>query len=459
MPNKCWTRPGGEWFVGGVTGVAPCRAESPTTTSVSPDPAHPYTGTRPARLRVPAPLPLVVVANAASMCGNVMTTVAIPWLVLTATGSAALAGAVVFAGAGAAALGGLVAGRIVDQIGPVRASAGADLLSGLAVVPLAILVARNSLDVWPVALLVVVGTLADSAGSAARQSLVPAAADAGGHRRERANALFTSAEHVGYLLGAPIAGLLIAALGTDGSLWVTATVFGCAAVAAALIRLPRPTATAHARHAGTVRARQAGSVREALAFIWRDPALRVLFLTPAVAVLLVGPLVPLVLPVLARESFDDPRVLGMMVATYGAGGLVGAASFGIVGSRVRRRWQYIAIFTIWPLTYAVITLVTRLPVVLAMLVLLGGVLGLLGPLQATIRQERSPQRLLPRVVGLSSATLPVGAPIGILGTGILIDTLGLPTTLPLMTAGAVLIGGSVLLSKGTRAFDADRPHA
>jgi predicted MFS family arabinose efflux permease len=52
---------------------------------------------------------------------------------------------------------------------------------------------------------------------------VPAAADSGGYPRERANALFTSAEHIGYLLGAPIAGLLIAAFDVSGALWNSLT--------------------------------------------------------------------------------------------------------------------------------------------------------------------------------------------------------------------------------------------
>jgi len=88
-----------------------------------------------------------------------------------------------------------------------------------------------------------------------------------------------------------------------------------------------------------------------------------------------------------------------------------------------------------------------------MLLTLGAAAGSLVPLQATIRQERSPARLLPRVVGLSSASIPVAAPIGVLATGFLIDLLGVHQTLLLMTGGAVLIGMTVLTSEWTRDFD------
>ena len=89
-----------------------------------------------------------------------------------------------------------------------------------------------------------------------------------------------------------------------------------------------------------------------------------------------------------------------------------------------------------------------------MLLTLGAAAGSLVPLQATIRQERSPARLLPRVVGLSTASVPVAAPIGVMGTAFLIDGLGLHQTLVLMTVGAALIGATVLTSKGIRVFDA-----
>ncbi|HEX2141544.1 MAG TPA: MFS transporter [Candidatus Limnocylindria bacterium] len=406
----------------------------------------------PSRSRLPLPLGLLVLANAVSLSGNVITTVAIPWLILTTTGSAGLAGIAIFAGAGAAAAGGLAAGRIVDAIGPVRTSSAADLISGLAVAPLPILLALGALEIWHVVLLSIVGTLADSAGSTARQAMVPAAADSGGYQRERANALFTSAEHMGYLLGAPVAGLLIAAFGVGGALWVTVASFALAAlVVGGLVRLPRPQLT-------STKTDGAG-LRETIAFIWNDPALRALVVFPTMAVLLVGPLVPLVLPVLAREAFGDPVVLGLMVASYGAGGLLGAAGFGMIGSRVPRRNLYTGVFVVWPSTYAAITLVPFLPFTLAMLVTLGAAAGSLVPLQATIRQERSPARLLPRVVGLSTASVPVVGPIGVLVTGFLIDGLGLRQALLLMTAGAALIGATVLTSKGTRSFDRGGPMA
>jgi hypothetical protein len=64
-----------------------------------------------------------------------------------------------------------------------------------------------------------------------------------------------------------------------------------------------------------------------------------------------------------------------------------------------------------------------------------------------------------RVVGLSTASIPVAAPIGVLITGSLLDGLGLHQTLLLMTAGAAIVGATVRASKGIRVFDANWCHA
>jgi hypothetical protein len=77
-------------------------------------------------------------------------------------------------------------------------------------------------------------------------------------------------------------------------------------------------------------------------------------------------------------------------------------------------------------------------------------------LQATIRQERSPLRLLPRVVALSTASIPTADPTAVLVTGFLIDGLGLGRTSLLLAGAAVLVGLGVLTSPWTRHLD--RPN-
>jgi predicted MFS family arabinose efflux permease len=401
----------------------------------------------PRKPNVPGPLVALVLAQATSLSGNVILTVAVPWLVLTTTGSATMAATAVFAGVGGAALGGLVAGRVVDAIGAVRTAAVSEWANALAVAPLPVLLACDRLEIWHVLLLGFLGTLVDSAASTARQTLVPAVADRHGFRRERANALFTSAEHAGYLLGAPLAGVLIASLGVELTIWVTVAAFVAAGAMVGTLHVAAP---------GPHGARNAGSsttLREVMAFIWHDPALRALFVFPTVGVTLVAPLVPLVLPVLARETYGNPVVLGVMVATYGVGGLVGAATFGVVGDKVARRRLFVGVFTLVPVTLAAIALSPSLVMTLATLLTLGAAVGSLVPLMATIRQERAPARLLARIVGLSTATIPVTGPMGVIVSGLMIDAWGLRLALVVLAAFGLVVLGNVLASRGVVLFD------
>jgi hypothetical protein len=111
---------------------------------------------------------------------------------------------------------------------------------------------------------------------------------------------------------------------------------------------------------------------------------------------------------------------------------------------------------VWPLVYATLALVPSLPVSVTVLAILGIAAGSLVPMQATIRQERSTAGMLPRVVGLSTVTVPVVGPLAVLAAGVLLDAFGVRDTLLLMTIGVAFIGIAALRSAGIRAFDGTR---
>jgi predicted MFS family arabinose efflux permease len=413
--------------------------------------------------RVLRPLAALSLANALSLSGNVVATVAIPWLVLDQTGSAALAALSVVSGAAAAAIGALAAGRVVDAVGRTRTSAIADVVSGLALVPIPVLAAAGRLELWHLIVLVFAGTLVDAAGSTARQSLVPVVATSAEIGRERANSLFTGTEHVGYLVGAPLAGLVIATLGAAGAIWIDVATFAAsAALVVAFVRRGalRSPGGGPARDAETDSPSDSGAspstgstLRDAARLIRHDPALRALVIVPTLATGLIGPLVPILLPVLARDVYGDPVALGVLVGAFGAGGLAGAFGFGLVAGRVPRRALYLSTFAVWPFVYATLALGAPLAIVVPALALLGAVSGSLVSLQATIRQERTPPALLPRVVGLSTGPVPVVAPVAVLVAGLLIDRLGIANAIGLLVVGVVAVGIGAARSEGVRRFD------
>ena len=164
---------------------------------------------------VPGRLPLLALtaANAVSLIGNVLATVAVPWFVLETTGSATKTGIAAFFTTLPLAFGALLGGTVADRLGHRVASIATDLVSAAAIAMVPLLYGLGRLEFWHLAALVFATSLFDAPGQSAREALVPQLAEQSGRTLERATSLWVSTEHIAYVAGAPLAGLLIATVG------------------------------------------------------------------------------------------------------------------------------------------------------------------------------------------------------------------------------------------------------
>ena len=171
------------------------------------------------------PLFALLAANAVSMVGNVLATVAIPWFVLETSGSAAKTGLVGFFTILPVVLAGLLGGELIDRLGYRRTSILADLASGASVALIPLLHATLGLQFWNLIILVFLGALLDAPGGTARSALVPDLAAQAGMPIERASSAAQVIERGSRLVGAPLAGVLIGVMGTANVLWLDAVSF------------------------------------------------------------------------------------------------------------------------------------------------------------------------------------------------------------------------------------------
>jgi MFS family permease len=146
----------------------------------------------------------LVGAGAVSLSGNALTRVAVSWFVLSTGRSAAQVGLTLFFETLPLFLGSFFGEVLVDGLGHKRSSVVADLASGatLAVVPL-----LHALGALPFGLLlglVFVGAFLDAPGAAARQALLPEAAEEAG--LERANAAYQTIRSLADLVGPVVGG-------------------------------------------------------------------------------------------------------------------------------------------------------------------------------------------------------------------------------------------------------------
>ena len=164
----------------------------------------------------PNRLPIIALysANAISLVGNVFANLAIPWFVLQTTGSATQTGLTGFFSILPVVLAGIFGGTFIDRLGYKRASVLADIASGVTVLLIPLLYFTVGLGFWPLMALVFMGALLDAPGHTARAALTPELAEMAGMPIERATSLTQVVDRSSRLLGAPLAGLLIAWMGT-----------------------------------------------------------------------------------------------------------------------------------------------------------------------------------------------------------------------------------------------------
>jgi MFS family permease len=381
-----------------------------------------------------APLYSLLAANAVSMSGNVAALVAIPWFVLQTTGSAARTGVVAAAGLVPIVVSGFIGGALVDRLGYRRASIVADLASSGAVAAIPLLHATIGLAFWQLLVLVFLGGLLDAPGVTARASLLPDVASDARWSLERASGASAVVERASRLAGAPLAGLLIAATSATSVLWIDAASFLVSATIVA-VGVPRRAPTSDAVPGQPTS--YILELREGFTFLRED---RTLFVLVAVLTLtnMLDAVSMVVLPVYAERVYGSAVSLGLMMGVAGAGSVMGALAFGVVGDRVSRRrvftWGF-AGATIW---YPVAALFPPLGVLLVAKTLAGISAGPLNPVIDTVFFVRVPDGLRGRVFGVVSASAWLAMPLGVLVAGPAIEVAGLRATL--VVTGALYLG-------------------
>ena len=383
-----------------------------------------------------APLLALLGASAVSLLGNQLTALAVPWFVLTTTGSAALTG---LAGAAAvlpAVLAAVLGGAVVDRLGPKRASVAADLLSGAAVALIPLLHRAAGLPFAALLALVFLGALLDAPGATARQALLPDLAARAGTPLERANGAYHSLANAAGLAGPLAAGLLVAAIGAAPVLWLDAATFACsAALVARAVPAPRGPAEP-----------TAGGLRANLALGWRvlgaDRFLRAMTAAAVVLNLLGAPLFAVVLPVYADRAYGSATALGLLLAGDGGGMLAGSLLFGALGERAPRPAVLRGGLLLTALPLGVLVALPPLPAAVAALALAGLGNGPVNPLVFTVLQERVPAEARGRVFGVVLGAALAAAPLGIALSGLLLGAVGLRPVLALVAAGFLAVAAS-----------------
>ncbi|MCX4787002.1 MFS transporter [Streptomyces sp. NBC_01221] len=377
-------------------------------------------------------------ANSISTMGSSLTLIGVPWFVLETTGSAGRAGVVAFCATLPIVVSALIGGPVIDRIGRRRVSVASDLVCGIAVAAIPLLHYADALAFWMLCALMAVSGLLHTPGNTARYVLVPDLAEYAGTTLARAASLFDAVSRGARMVGAALAGVLIALVGAETVLLLDAATFLTSALLIALgIRGLRAAEPRKAAAPVSLRAYRS-ELREGYAYLLSNR----LLLAVVVMVLFMNGTDQgwnaVLLPVHASAELGGARDIGLLTALFGAGGLTGALLYGAFGHRYSRR----AVFTVCVVLcgaprYAVAALTgTTLPLAVTM-ALSGLAGGVLNPVLTTVIYGSVPDELRSRVSGVLTAGGELAMPVGGLAAGLLVESAG--------ARGALLAMGGVYL--------------
>lgn len=391
----------------------------------------------------------LLTANVVSLSGTRLSMIALPWFVVTSTGSAVHTGLAAFAQMAPYVLAKAFAGPFVDRLGPRRVAVVAELSGAVAVATIPILHAAGLLPFG--VLLAVVATVGASSGPAdgARNALIPAVADQAGTPLERVTGLTGTIERLATTAGAAAAGGLVALLGPAPALVVNSATFAVAAVviAATAPRLARPAT-----------GRYLGQLRDGFRFVGRDRLLGSIYAMSAVTNLLDAALFSVLLPLWAHGTGRGPGEIGLVAAAMSGAAVLASLIAAAIGHRMPRRLTYLVAFLIAGAPrFIVLAVDAPLTAIVAVHLVSGFAAGFLNPIVGAVIFGRIPRELVGRVTGVGTALAWAGIPFGGIVGGALAAGVGLAPAF-LVLAGAYFVTTMLPgLHRGWREMDRPRP--
>ena len=375
-----------------------------------------------------APLIGGLTAEGISCVGTRVSMIAIPWFVLSTTGSATQTGLVAAAEITPLVIFKALGGPLLDRLGPRRVTLGCDLGSAFVVGAIPLLHHLGLLTFPVLLVLVAIAGALRGPGDAGKAAMTPEIARVAGVSLERVTGLAGAIERTSTMLGAALAGLLIAWIGAASALYVDALSFlvSFAVFALATTGLGQPVPVPEVAGASTY----AKELGEGWRFLRREPVLVAICAMVAVTNLIDQAYSAVLAPVWAKESGAGVAVLGTLFAVMSGGSVLGALIAAKWGETLPRYRTYVIAFLIAGAPrFVVMAMESPVWAVLVVTAVAGLASGFLNPILGAVILERIPAPLLGRVSSLNTALcwslMPLG---GVLG-GLAVTGIGLSPAL------------------------------
>ena len=386
----------------------------------------------------------LLAASGLSMVGDGVALVATPWLILKITGSPFDLGMALALQMTVGATVLVMGSPLADRYNATKVAVTANVASAgsLSLIPLAFALNKLSLLVIVVALSLAQGTQAPGVG--ARQRLIRSKAEAAGVSSRRANSVYWVLQQTGMLIGLPVGGVLIGALGAPSALGLDAVSFLIAAVMIVVVAR-NEDAVAQVVEDPRRRATYWSDLSMGVRVVVTTPALRFIGGCALILSGFDGALVPVLLPVAIHHHHQSAQVLGFLGGVYATGMVIGATVGSAIGTRISVR--RLAAISVSVVGIGYLLLGADPHFMETGIGLIGLASGPLMPLLLTTIQVSSPTEILSRVTGAMFAVLAVSAPVGVLVAGIAVRSWSVPT-ICYVGSGVFLIVAATIAYRG-----------
>ena len=382
-----------------------------------------------------------------------MVFIALPWLALEITGSAASAGALVALTSIPGIFFGPILGTLIDRIGRRISGFISEVLTALTI--LLIPIVHNSIEIsFALLVLLALGrAIVSPASSTARKSIIPDVAGPSGLSLERANSIHEAVFATGFAIGPAVAALFIGLIGPFDVFYVVALFSTLSATALFFVR------TKESRGDGVS---ETGSLLQDTILgaktILKTPAVLLGLSFVMTLAMIYLPTEMVVLPA-HFNALDYAEGLGLLISTMAGASVVGALLF----EKLQKRFKYSTIlkFGFIGLGSSVL-LMSLLPPFWVMLIL-GAVLGFswgpLMPMLNTVIQRVIPENMRGRVFGIEMTIWGAGPTLTAVVVGIAVDGVGVQPVYFVLAVIVLALSVFVSFNKSNKQLDAARDLA
>ena len=348
-----------------------------------------------------------------------MEQVARPWLMLELTGSAVALGLVSAARMVPMLIFGLLAGVVADRFDRLRILFLCQIASTAVHVATAVLILSHLIQPWHVYVLAFAMGTSMAFNQPARQALIPSLVDR--EHLTNAVALNTVAMNMMRIAGTSVGGILIATLGLGNVYLLNAALYVWVIVVTLKIRVPSDRQPTHLQES------MWASYTQGLRYAWHN-RIALGSISLAVALFLFGlPYASVFIPLFARDVLKTGSFgMGSLMATTGAGALLGALAVATLGSLRRRGRILIAgvvLFGASLIAFSTVSWLHVLPLSYLTIAVVGLVQTSYMSINNTVLLESAPPGMHGRVMSLMSLDRGL-VPLGAMFAGFLAASVG-----------------------------------